>query len=176
MELINYDNDQRQRFPENLRRFRTKKGLSMNKLAQQLGWAHNTIVSWELGERMPSQYAVEDLCVFFGVTETDLFGSPVKLRTFAYYRRGKFVASGTLQEIADQTKLKVESLRCLLSRQENFYPKRPTFLLEIEGDETRYTVEFTQTFTLEELDHYGLGWLRSSPIAELKVELKEVTE
>lgn len=35
---------------------------------------------------------------------------------------------------------------------------------------------FTQTFTLEELDHYGLGWLRSSPIAELKVELKEVTE
>lgn len=96
MELINYDNDQRQRFPENLRRFRTKKGLSMNKLAQQLGWAHNTIASWELGERMPSQYAVEDLCVFFGVTEMDLFGSPVKLRTFAYYRRGKFVASGTL--------------------------------------------------------------------------------
>lgn len=49
MELINYDNDQRQRFPENLRRFRTKKGLSMNKFAQQLGWAHNTIASWELG-------------------------------------------------------------------------------------------------------------------------------
>ena len=127
MELINYDNDQRQRFPENLKALSDKKGLSMNKLSQQLGWAHNTIVSWELGERMPSQYAVEDLCVFFGVTETDLFGSPVKLRTFAYYRRGKFVASGTLQEIADQTKLKVESLRSLLSRQRKFLSKTTDF-------------------------------------------------
>ena len=149
MELINYDDDQRRLFPKNLRRFRTKKGLSMNKLSQRLGWAHNTIASWEQGNRMPSKYAVEDLCAFFEVTETDLFGSPVRLRTFAYYRRGKFVASGTLQEIADQTKLKVESLRSLLSRQENLYPKRQTFLLEIEGEDTRYTVEFTQTFTFE---------------------------
>ncbi|MFS9318101.1 helix-turn-helix transcriptional regulator [Streptococcus parasanguinis] len=167
MELINYDNDQRQRFPENLRRFRTKKGLSMNKLSQQLGWAHNIIASWELGERMPSQYAVEDLCAFFGVTETDLFGSPVKLRTFAYYRRGKFVASGTLQEIADQTKLKVESLRSLLCNSKRFNKTTRTYMIELEDDK-RYKLKFKQSFTIDELNLKGIGWLLESPLVEVE--------
>lgn len=101
MELIKYDSDQRQRFPKNLDRLRKERGLSKNKLARRLGWAYNTITAWERGARMPNQDAIEDLCSFFGVTETDLLGSPVKLRTFAYYHKGKLTATGTLHEIAD---------------------------------------------------------------------------
>ena len=167
MELIHYDSDQRQRFPKNLVRLRKERGLSKNKLARRLGWAYNTITAWERGARMPNQDAIEDLCSFFGVTETDLLGSPVKLRTFAYYRKGKLTATGTLQEIADQTKQRVASLRSLLSKSKNPKPEWQTYLVEIE-DETRYTIEFTQTFTIEEIERHGLAWLRHSPLAEVK--------
>lgn len=167
MELINYDSDQRQRFPKNLDRLRKERGLSKNKLARRLGWAYNTITAWERGARMPNQDAIEDLCSFFGITETDLLGSPVKLRMFAYYHKGKLTATGTLQEIADQTGEKIESLRSLLSKSKNPKEGWKTFLVEIK-DETRYTIEFTQTFTTDEIERHGLGWLRNSPIAEFK--------
>lgn len=167
MELINYDSDQRQRFPKNLVRLRKERGLTKSKLAKKLGWSYNTITSWERGERMPYQYAIEDLCEVFGVTETELLGSPVKLRMFAYYRKGKLTATGTLQEIANQTKQKIDSLRSLLSKSKNPKDGWKTFLVEIK-DETRYTIEFTQTFTIDEIERYGLGWLRNNPIAEVK--------
>ena len=167
MELINYDSDQRQRFPKNLVRLRKERGWTKSKLARKLGWSYNTITSWAQGERMPCQYAIEDLCAVFNVTKTELLGSHVKLRMFAYYRKGKLTATGTLQEIADQTKQKVESLRSLHSKSEKLKPEWQTFLVEIE-DETRYTIEFTQTFTIEEIERHGLGWLRNSPIAEFK--------
>ena len=171
MELIKYDSDQRQRFPKNLIRLRKERGWTKSKLAQKLGWSYNTITSWERGERMPYQYAIEDLCSFFGVIETDLLGSPVKLRTFAYYHKGKLTATGTLHEIADQTGAKIESLRSLLSKSKNPKEGWKTYLVEIK-DETRYTIEFTQTFTIDEIERHGLGWLRNNPIAEVK-EVKE---
>lgn len=167
MELIKYDSDQRQRLPKNLLRLRKERGLTRGKLAQKLGWSYNTITSWERGERMPYQYAIEDICEVFNVTETELLGSPVKLRMFAYYRKGKLTATGTLQEIADQTGAKIESLRSLLSKSKNPKEGWKTYLVEIE-DETRYTIEFTQTFTVEEIERQGLGWLRNNPIAEVK--------
>ena len=167
MELIKYDNDQRQRFPKNLVRLRKEQGLSKNKLALRLGWAYNTITAWERGERMPCQYAIEDICSFFGVTETDLLESPVKLRMFAYYKKGKLTATGTLQEIADQTGAKIESLRSLLSKSKNPKEGWKTYLVEIE-DETRYTIEFTQTFTIDEIERHGLGWLRNNPLARIE--------
>lgn len=75
MELIKYDSDQRQRFPKNLVRLRKERGWTKSKLAQKLGWSYNTITSWERGERMPYQYAIEDICEVFNVTETELLGS-----------------------------------------------------------------------------------------------------
>lgn len=166
VELVKYDSDQRQRFPKNLDRLRKERGLSKNKLARRLGWAYNTITAWERGARMPNQDAIEDLCSFFGITETDLLGSPVKLRTFAYYHKGKLTATGTLHEIADQTGAKIESLRSLLSKSKNPKDGWKTFLVEIK-DETRYTIEFTQTFTVDEIERHGLGWLRNNPLARI---------
>ena len=150
-----------------MNRLRKEQGLSKNSLSLRLGWAYNTITAWERGNRMPNQDAIDDLCSFFGVTETDLLGSPVKLRTFAYYRKGKLTATGTLQEIADQTGAKIESLRSLLSKSKNPKDGWKTYLVEIK-DETRYTIEFTQTFTIDEIERHGLGWLRNNPIAEVK--------
>lgn len=167
VELVKYDSDQRQRFPKNLVRLRKERGLSKNKLARRLGWAYNTITAWERGARMPNQDAIEDLCSFFGITETDLLGSPVKLRTFAYYHKGKLTATGTLHEIADQTGAKIESLRSLLSKSKNPKEGWKTYLVEIK-DETRYTIEFTQTFTIDEIERHGLGWLRNNPLARIE--------
>ena len=116
---------------------------------------------------MPYQYAIEDLCAVFNVTETELLGSPVKFRMFAYYRKGKLTATGTLQEIADQTKQKIDSLRSLLSKSKNPKEGWKTYLVEIE-DETRYTIEFTQTFTIDEIERHGLGWLRNNPLARIE--------
>lgn len=167
VELVKYDSDQRQRFPKNLDRLRKERGLSKNKLALRLGWAYNTITAWERGARMPNKDAIEDLCSFFNVTETELLGSPVKFRMFAYYRKGKLTGTGTLNEIANQTGAKIESLRSLLSKSKNPKDGWKTFLVEIK-DETRYTIEFTQTFTTDEIERHGLGWLRNNPIAEFK--------
>nr|DAV03201.1 MAG TPA: Repressor protein CI [Caudoviricetes sp.] len=167
VELVKYDSDQRQRFPKNLVRLRTERGLSKNKLALRLGWAYNTITAWERGARMPNQYAIEDICEVFGVTKTELLGSPVKLRMFAYYRKGKLTATGTLQEIADQTKQKIDSLRSLLSKSKNPKEGWKTYLVEIK-DETRYTIEFTQTFTIDEIERHGLGWLRNNPLVRIE--------
>lgn len=167
VELVKYDSDQRQRFPKNLIRLRKERGWTKSKLARKLGWSYNTITSWERGERMPYQYAIEDICEIFNVTDTELLGSPIKLRIFAYYRKGKLTATGTLQEIADQTKQKIDSLRSLLSKSKNPKEGWKTYLVEIE-DETRYTIEFTQTFTVDEIERHGLGWLRNNPIAEVK--------
>ena len=167
VELVKYDSDQRQRFPKNLDRLRKERSLSKSKLARRLGWSYKTITAWLRGDRLPNKYAIEDLCAVFNVTETELLGSPVKVRMFAYYRKGKLTATGTLQEIADQTRQKVESLRSLLSKSKNPKEGWKTYLVEIE-DETRYTIEFTQTFTIDEIERHGLGWLRNNPLARIE--------
>ena len=140
-------------------------------MAEKLGWAYNTVVSWLNGDRLPSQFGIETLCDFFKVTDVELLGSPMKVRTFAYYRKDQLAAVGTLQEIADQTGAKVRTLRSLIATTKNKKKTRGTYIIEIEN-ETRYTVEFKQTFTIDEIKAKNLEWLLNNPM----VELKEVTE
>lgn len=171
MELVKYDNEQKNRLRENLKKFTDEQGLTKTDLADQLGGAYNTVVSWLNGNRLPSQFGIETLCDFFGVTDVELLGSPMKVRTFAYYRKDQLAAVGTLQEIADQTGAKVRTLRSLIATTKNKKKTRGTYIIEIE-DETRYTVEFKQTFTIDEIKAKNLDWLLNNPM----VELKEVTE
>lgn len=170
MEYVKYDNEQKKRLRENLKKFTDERGLAKTDLADQLGWAYNTVVSWLNGNRLPSQFGIETLCDFFGVTDVELLGSPMKVRTFAYYRKDQLAAVGTLQEIADQTGAKVRTLRSLIATTKNKKKTRGTYIVEIE-DETRYTVEFKQTFTIDEIKAKNLEWLLNNPM----VELKEVT-
>lgn len=170
MEYVKYDNEQKKRLRENLKKFTDERGLAKTDLADQLGWAYNTVVSWFNGNRLPSQFGIETLCDFFGVTDVELLGSPMKVRTFAYYRKDQLAAVGTLQEIADQTGAKVRTLRSLIATTKNKKKTRGTYIIEIE-DETRYTVEFKQTFTIDEIKAKNLDWLLNNPM----VELKEVT-
>ena len=101
MELVKYDNEQKKRLRENLKKFTEERGLAKTDLADKLGYAYNTVVSWFNGNRLPSQFGIETLCDFFKVTDVELLGSPMKVRTFAYYRKDQLTAVGTLQEIAD---------------------------------------------------------------------------
>ena len=167
MELVKYDNEQKKRLRENLKKFTDERGLEKTDLADQLGWAYNTVVSWFNGNRLPSQFGIETLCDFFKVTDVELLGSPMKVRTFAYYRKDQLAAVGTLQEIADQTGAKVRTLRSLIATTKNKKKTRGTYIIEIE-DETRYTVEFKQTFTIDKIKAKNLEWLLNNPMVELK--------
>ncbi len=95
----------------------------------------------------------------------------MKIRTFAYYRKDALTSVGTLQEIADETGANIRTLRSLIATTKNKKKARGTYIIEIE-DETRYTVEFKQTFTIDEIKAKNLEWLLDNPM----VELKEVTE
>lgn len=171
MELVQYNNDQKIRLRKNLKKLTEEKGITKRELAEKLGYAYNTVVSWFNGNRLPSQFGIETLCDFFKVTDVELLGSPMKVRTFAYYRKDQLTAVGTLQEIADQTGANVRTLRSLVATTKNLKKTRGTYVIEIE-DETRYTVEFKQTFTIDEIKAKNLDWLLDNPM----VELKEVTE
>ena len=171
MGLVKYDNEQKKHCRVNLKKFTEERGLAKTDLADKLGYAYNTVISWFNGSRLPSQFGIETLCDFFKVTDVELLGSPMKVRTFAYYRKDELTAVGTLQEIADQTGANVRMLRSLVATTKNLKKTRGTYVIEIE-DETRYTVEFKQTFTIDEIKAKNLDWLLNNPM----VELKEVTE
>nr|DAJ87089.1 MAG TPA: helix-turn-helix domain protein [Caudoviricetes sp.] len=171
MGLVKYDNEQKKHLRENLKKFTEERGLAKTDLADKLGYAYNTVISWFNGSRLPSQFGIETLCDFFKVTDVELLGSPMKVRTFAYYRKDELTAVGSLQEIADQTGANVRTLRSLVATTKNLKKKTwGTYIIEIE-DETRYTVEFKQTFTIDEIKAKNLDWLLNNPM----VELKEVT-
>lgn len=171
MELVQYNNDQKIRLRKNLKKLTEEKGITKRELAEKLGYAYNTVVSWFNGNRLPSQFGIETLCDFFKVTDVELLGSPMKVRTFAYYRKDQLTAVGSLQEIANETGANIRTLRSLIATTKNEKKTWGTYIIEIE-DETRYTVEFKQTFTIDEIKAKNLDWLLNNPM----VELKEVTE
>jgi DNA-binding helix-turn-helix protein len=171
MGLVKYDIEQKKHFRENLKKFTEEQGLAKTDLEDKLGWSYNTVISWFRGSRLPSQFGIETLCDFFKVTDVELLGSPMKVRTFAYYRKDELTAVGSLQEIADETGANIRTLRSLIATTKNEKKTWGTYIIEIE-DETRYTVEFKQTFTIDEIKAKNLDWLLDNPM----VELKEVTE
>lgn len=166
VELVKYDSDQRDKLKKNIKELLSERGLSRKEFAEKLGYAESTINYWIRGERMPDKFSLEALCDFFDVDDVALLGSPMKIRTFAYYKRDTLIAFGTMREIADQTGLKMNSLYRLLS-QTHKTGEKGTYIIELE-DNTRYTIEFKQTLTMEELENLGLGWLMNSPMAEVK--------
>ena len=124
MELVKYDNEQKKRLRENLKKFTEERGLAKTDLADKLGYVYNTVVSWFNGNRLPSQFGIETLCDFFKVTDVELLGSPMKVRTFAYYRKDELTAVGSLQEIADQTGANIRTLRSLIATTKNLKKTR----------------------------------------------------
>lgn len=171
MEYIKYDDDQRVALRENLERLRVKYNLSKQELADDLGWSRNTIDYWIRGDRVPDKTGIEAICDYFGIDDVELLGSPMKVRTFAYYKDDTLIAFGTMEEIAEQTGRKVESLRSLLCNSKRFNKTTKTYMIELEDDK-RYELKFKQSFTIDELNLKGIGWLLESPL----VEVEEVTE
>ena len=171
MEYVKYDDDQRIALRENLERLRLRYNLSKQELADDLGWSRNTIDYWLRGDRVPDRTGIEAICDYFGIDDVELLGSPMKVRTFAYYKDDTLIAFGTMEEIAEQTGRKIESLRSLLCNSKRFNKTTNTYMIELEDDK-RYKLKFKQSFSVDELNSNGLGWLLDSPL----VEVEEVEE
>lgn len=171
MEYVKYDDDQRIELRKNLKRLMDEKGVTKTQLSRKLGWSYNTIDYWLRGDRVPDKTGIEAICDYFGIDDVELLGSPMKVRTFAYYKDDTLIAFGTMEEIAKQTGRKVESLRSLLCNSKRFNKTTKTYMIELEDDK-RYKLTFTQTFSIDELNLKGIGWLLESPL----VEVEEVEE
>lgn len=167
MEYVKYDDDQRIELRKNLERLRLRYNLSKQELADKLGWSYNTIDYWIRGDRVPSQTGIEAICDYFGIDDVELLGSPMKVRTFAYYKDDTLIAFGTMEEIAEQTGRKIESLRSLLCNSKRLNKTTKTYMIELEDDK-RYKLTFKQSFTIDELNLKGLGWLLDSPLVSVK--------
>ena len=77
-----------------------------------------------------------------------------------------------MEEIAEQTGRKIESLRSLLwYNSKRFNKTTKTYMIELD-DDRRYRLKFKQSFTIDELNLKGIGWLLESPL----VEVEEVEE
>lgn len=59
-------------FSENLKKFRTQKGLSQQKLAELVGVSQTAIYNWEKGERTPKMDAITKTADVLGVKLNDL--------------------------------------------------------------------------------------------------------
>lgn len=167
MEYVKYDDDQRIALRENLERLRVRYNLPKQELADDLGWSRNTIDSWIRGDRVPDKIGIEAICDYFGIDDVELLGSPMKVRTFAYYKDDTLIAFGTMEEIAEQTGRKIESLRSLLCNSKRFNKTTKTYMIELE-DDRRYKLKFKQSFTIDELNLKGIGWLLESPLVEVE--------
>lgn len=119
----------------------------------------------------PDKTGIEAICDYFGIDDVELLGSEMKVRTFAYYKNDTLLAFGTMEEIAEQTGRKIESLRSLLCNSKRFNKTTKTYMIELE-DDRRYKLKFKQSFTIDELNLKGIGWLLKSPL----VEVEEVEE
>lgn len=171
MEYVKYDPKQRVELRKNLERLRLRYNLSKQELADDLGWSKKTIDSWLRGDRVPDKTGIKAICDYFGIDDVELLGSEMKVRTFAYYKDDTLIAFGTMEEIAEQTGRKIESLRSLLCNSKRFNKTTKTYMIELEHDK-RYKLKFKQSFTIDELNLKGIGWLLESPL----VEVEEVEE
>lgn len=167
MKYVKYDPKQRVELKKNLERLRLRYNLSKQELADALGWSRNTIDSWLRGDRVPDKTGIEAICDYFGIDDVELLGSEMKVRTFAYYKDDSLIAFGTMEGIAEQTGRKIESLRSLLCNSKRFNKTTKTYMIELEGDK-RYKLKFKQSFTIDELNLKGIGWLLESPLVEVE--------
>ena len=167
MEYVKYDSEQRKELQKNLERLRLRYNLSKQELADDLSWSRNTIDYWIRGDRVPDKTGIEAICDYFGIDDVELLGSEMKVRTFAYYKNDSLIAFGTMDEIAEQTGRKIESLRSLLCNSKRFNKTTKTYMIELE-DDRRYKLKFKQSFTVDELNLKGIGWLLKSPLVEVE--------
>ena len=58
----------------NIRNFRTFKGITQEGLATSIGKTKNVISNWERGDNSPDIDSVEKICLVLGVTPNQLFG------------------------------------------------------------------------------------------------------
>jgi len=84
---------------ENIRAFRTKKGLKQSELGELLGKAPSVIANWEAGTNRPDVGSIEKLCSIFEVDANTLLGWSKQERPVTLYK-GKPVGEMTAMALA----------------------------------------------------------------------------
>jgi len=74
------------KLPERLLALRSERGLSQKGLVEKMGFALNTYVRYERGERVPDADALIRIADFYGVTLDYLVGRAEE-RTYPHYMR-----------------------------------------------------------------------------------------
>lgn len=72
---------------ENIRKFRTFRGMSQKEIAGKLNKSTNVISNWENGIHSPDIDMIQDLCKILRVTPNQLFGWEENPDYEAYYNR-----------------------------------------------------------------------------------------
>lgn len=154
MEYVKYDPKQREELRKNLKRLMDEKGVTKTQLSRKLGWSYNTIDYWIRGDRVPDKTGIEAICDYFGIDDVELLGSPMKVQTFAYYKDDTLIAFGTMEEIAEQTGRKIESLRSLLCNSKRFNKTTKTYMIELEDEKEYFNggIEFVWEGRTPEID------------------------
>lgn len=72
---------------ENIKNFRTFRGITQSDLAQRIGKSKNVISNWERGDNSPDVDSVEKICRELTVTPNQLFGWDVCPEYVDYLKR-----------------------------------------------------------------------------------------
>jgi transcriptional regulator with XRE-family HTH domain len=86
---------------DNIRKFRLKKGLTQQQLAELIGVKHNSISDWEKGNIKPNPVKVELLMGALEVSANDLLGwnNPEQLQKDAEALADKIISNEKVQHL-----------------------------------------------------------------------------
>ena len=78
IQTLKNDVDEKETFPDRLKKFRIAKGLTQNQIADVLGVSQNAVYNWENGRREPSLGAIKQIAEILDTTMFDLIGEEYK--------------------------------------------------------------------------------------------------
>lgn len=88
-----------EKFNENLKEARIKKGLSQKEVADNIGVAKSTYSLYESGNREPNVQTIKKIADFLGISADELFGLSDQPTTLAAHFDGNEYTEGELEEI-----------------------------------------------------------------------------
>jgi len=106
---------------ENIKNFRTFRGISQQKLAEMLGKSKSVISNWERGENSPDLDSCEKMCKIFRVNPNELFGWEVNPEYAEHARKmEQFKADlAALEEERERIERQIHNVETAMWQKEN---------------------------------------------------------
>lgn len=106
---------------ENIKNFRTFRGIKQQELAAQLGRSKSVISNWERGENSPDLDTCVKLCKILRVTPNQLFGWEENPEYLEHVKKlNQYKADiAALQEEKDEIDAKIRNIQSIMYSEEN---------------------------------------------------------